>query len=268
MVETAWPEIECEAPDDRREVFLLAIAGYEGPLDMLLDLARRRRVDLRAISILELAEQYLGFIRTAEFLSVELAADYLVMAAWLAYLKSGLLLPEDAEARVGAEESAALLRARLECLESMREKGQELFRRPLLGRDVFRRGAPEVPIVRNSSIPDVGLKELLAAYARARARDQYAPLHLSRPSVVPVEDAMERLAGVVRGGGAVDWSTLQSFLPKAWRTPNLIRSGTASMLVGALELARQGALELRQTERFAPILVRGRLDGGVHAPAP
>ena len=198
-----------------RRDFVLVLEGYEGPLDLLLDLARKQKVDLREISILALAEQYLAFIERAQRLEIEIAADYLLMAAWLAFLKSGILLPPEEEERVSAEEATALLQARLALLEAMRRAGERLLARPRLGRDFFPCGVPRTPVVRREPVWDVAISDLLEAYARVQARDSYEPLHLQRPPVVSMEEALMRLRGCIPG--ASGWQSLVTFLPDKWR---------------------------------------------------
>ena len=243
-----------------RQSFILVLEGYEGPLDLLLELARRQKVDLRAISILELAEQYLTFIERARRLEIELAADYLLMAAWLAYLKSGMLLPPDEEERLGAEEAAALLQSRIALLEAMRRAGERLLARPRLGRDFFPCGFPQSPVVRRESVWDVAISDLLQAYARVQAREHYAPLHLQRPPVVSMEEAMLRLRDCIPG--AAGWQSLAAFLPEGWRDAPLVRSAIGSLFTGALEMVRTGDLEIRQERAFAPIFLKGRKAAG------
>lgn len=235
----------------------LRLGGYEGPLDLLLELARTQKVDLGAISILALVEQYLAFIAAARRLHLELAADYLVMAAWLAYLKSRLLLPPDAKPAddIPAEELAQRLQRRLQQLERMRACGQALMERPLLGRDVFARGQPEPMELVATGALDCTLLELLRAYGALRRRrmpDAYAP---SLPPVYSLEAALERLRHLV--GDALDWADLSAFLP-ASDDPAFQRSALASTFVAALELARTGRADLDQHEAFGPIRLRRR----------
>ncbi len=242
-----------------RQAFILVLDGYEGPLDLLLDLARKQKVDLRAISILALSEQYLAFIERARRLEIELAADYLLMAAWLAFLKSGMLLPPDEEERLGAEEAAALLQARLAVLEAMRRAGERLLARPQLGRDFFPCGVPQTPVVRREPVWEVSISDLLQAYARVQAREDYAPLHLQRPPVVSMEEALLRLRGCIPETSG--WQSLAAFLPEGWRDAPLVRSAIGSLFAGALELVRTGDLEIRQERAFAPVFLKGRRSG-------
>ena len=239
-----------------REEFLLGLESYEGPLDLLLEMARKHKVDLRAVSVLQLAEQYLAFIARARQLEVQLAADYLAMAAWLAYLKSCLLLPKDEEERADADELAALLAARLERLEAMRRMGRLLFERPRLHREVFARGMPQASVVRREHVLQASLVELLGAYARVRTHDSYAPLHLQRPPVIAAEEALARLREMLPGTSG--WLPLTEFLPEGWRRQELLRSAIGSLLLGALELTRIGDLEIEQERAFAPVQLRRR----------
>ncbi len=244
------------------EVLEVSLGGYEGPLDLLLAMARTQKVDLRRISVLALAEQYLAFVERAQALSLELAADYLVMAAWLVYLKSRLLLPPpEGEGEASAEELAAHLAFQLERLEAMRKAAAELMAQPRLGRDVFSRGAPEAPVVERHTRWTASLNDLLGAYARVRTRDDYRPLQVDRGWIFPVEQALARIAGMA--GRAVGWSRLATFLPERWRgTPAERRSALASSFSASLELVKRGDIEIRQDGVFAPIWLRSREAGG------
>jgi segregation and condensation protein A len=242
------------APEDR---LVLDLDGFEGPIDLLLELSRKQKVDLTHISILELADQYLAFISRARGLRLEVAADYLVMAAWLAYLKSRLLLPR-AEDETGAEptgeEMAAALAFQLRRLESIRDVGARLMARPRLGVDVFARGAPEGITVISHKLYDVSLYELLTAYARQQRRAEGGVLHIEPVTLYTIDEAMDRLAEML--GRVPDWRTLGSFLPPDLAAGIAMRSAIASTLVASLEMARTGELELRQGKAFGPIYVR------------
>ena len=229
------------------------VDGWEGPLDLLLALARSQRVDLKQISILRLVEQYLAFVEQARGLSIELAADYLVMAAWLALLKSALLLPRDPEADPNPEELAMRLNLRLQRLLAMRESGSRLLARDRLGRDVFRRGAPEGLRVVRRRAWDASLFELMQAYGQVQARTRPALHVVANRRVMTLDAALERLASLL--GMAVDWQALSDFLPPEW-SGELRRSALASSFVAALELARTGKADIRQDETFAPLYVR------------
>jgi segregation and condensation protein A len=231
----------------------LRIDGWEGPLDLLLSLARVQKVDLAAISILELVEQYLAYISQARALKLEIAADYLVMAAWLAYLKSCLLLPKDPEADPSAEEIALRLQMRLQRLDAMREAGARLMGRDRIGRDVFVRGAPEgLRLVRKSAWQARAF-DLFAAYGTVKARST-PPLHVVHPrSVMTLEEALERVSRML--GVKLDWTLLEAFLP-ATEDPQFRRSALASSFLAALELARRGRVDIAQEHAFGPLLVR------------
>ncbi|SIS69181.1 segregation and condensation protein A [Phaeovulum vinaykumarii] len=240
------------------EALIVDVDGFEGPLDLLLTLSRSQKVDLRRISVLQLAEQYLAFVDRAKALRIELAADYLVMAAWLAYLKSRLLLPPDpAEEGPSAEDMAAHLAFQLERLQAMREAAAQLMARDRLGRDIFARGAPEEISHVRSVRYGATLLDLMRAYARIRTRDEFRPYAFDRRDVYTMEEALERLRALV--GDLPDWTELQTFLPEGWRAdPRRRRAATAATFAASLELARQGRIELRQAEVFAPISVRRR----------
>lgn len=231
----------------------LSLDGWEGPLDLLLSLARAQKVDLAQISILALVEQYLAYLNEARALKLEIAADYLVMAAWLAYLKSCLLLPKDPTVDPSPEELAMRLQLRLQRLDAMREAGARLVGRDRLGRDVFALGAPVgLKLVRKSAW-QVTAFELFAAYGRVKARTQPAMHVVAHRSVMTLEDAIQRVAALI--GQALDWTTLEAFLP-ATGDPQYRKSALASSFVAALELARQGRLQIEQEAPFADLLVR------------
>lgn len=240
------------------EALIVDVDGFEGPLDLLLTLSRRQKVDLRRISVLQLAEQYLKFVEAARALRIELAADYLVMAAWLAFLKSRLLLPPDpTEEGPSAEELAAHLAFQLERLEAMREAAGRLMGRDRLGREFFARGAPETHAIEKRTQHTATLLELVQAYARIRTRDEFRPYAFDRTDIYPLETALERLRGMI--GEAVEWSDLAGFLPPGWRQAGgRRRSALASTFAASLELAKQGQLDIQQGETFAPIRLRLR----------
>jgi segregation and condensation protein A len=231
----------------------LNLDGWEGPLDLLLSLARAQKVDLAQISILELVEQYLAYLQEARTLKLEIAADYLVMAAWLAYLKSCLLLPKDPEADPSPEEIALRLQMRLQRLDAMREAGARLLGRDRLGRDVFQRGAPEgLRLVRKSAWQAAAF-DLFAAYGAVKARTQ-PPMHVVHArAVMTLDEAIERVSRML--GIAVEWTDIETFLPQT-DDPQLRRSALASSFLAALELARRGRLDLMQEEAFAPLRVK------------
>jgi len=231
----------------------LELDGWEGPLDLLLDLARRQKVDLRRISILGLVDQYLAYIERAEALRLELAADYLVMAAWLAYLKSALLLPREEQEDPSPEELAMRLQLRLQRLGAMREAAARLMGRDRLGRDVFRRGAPEGLRVERRNAWTCEWFDLVSAYGQIKART--APVvHMVRERpVMTLESALTRVAAML--GVSLDWIELREFLPEHG-DPRLRRSALASSFVAALELARTGRAELAQEQVFGPLRLR------------
>ncbi|WP_448500948.1 segregation and condensation protein A [Sphingomonas sp.] len=241
--------------DGADDTLTIALGGWEGPLDLLLALARTQKVDLKAISILALVDQYLSFVERARTLRLELAADYLVMAAWLAYLKSALLLPRDPGETPSPEELALRLTLRLERLNAMREAGARLLARDRLGRDVFARGAPEGLKAVRQTRWQAELYDLIAAYGRISARTRPV-LHVVRPrQLVTLEEAIGRVSAMI--GERIDWTALADFLPGGGEG-EYRRSALASSFVAALELARQGRVELRQAEAFAPLYLRAR----------
>lgn len=242
-----------ERPVRQSDELTLALDGWEGPLDLLLNLARAQKVDLTQISILQLVEQYLSYLAEARALKLEIAADYLVMAAWLAYLKSCLLLPKDPEQDPSPEEIALRLQMRLQRLDAMREAGARLLGRDRIGRDVFLRGAPEgLRLIRKASW-QVRDFDLFAAYGVVRARTQPAMHVVHARAVMTLEEALERLGRMI--GQALDWTFLESFLP-ATRDPQFRKSALASSFLAILELAKRGRLEFIQDGAFAPIQVK------------
>ena len=241
------------------EALIVDVGSFEGPLDLLLTLSRTQKVDLRQISILELAKQYLAFVEQAKKLRLELAADYLVMAAWLAFLKSRLLLPPDpTEEGPSGEELAAHLAFQLERLQAMREAAAKLMARDQLGRDFFARGITEdVQRVRRVTYTAT-LLDLMQGYARIRTRDDFRPFVMDRQHVMTMEQALERMRGLI--GFAGDWTDLISYLPDGWDAdPQRRRSTTAATFAATLELAKEGKIELRQGEIFAPIHIRKKV---------
>ena len=231
----------------------LNLDGWEGPLDLLLTLARAQKVDLAQISILQLVDQYIAYIGEARALKLEIAADYLVMAAWLAYLKSCLLLPKDPESDPSPEEVAWRLQMRLQRLDAMRDAGARLLGRDRIGRDVFVRGAPEGLRLVRKSLWQARAFDLFAAYGAVKARTQ-PPMHVIHArSVMTLEEAIERVARMI--GMAIEWTAIEAFLPLT-DDPQLRRSALASSFLAALELARRGRLDIAQEEAFAPISLR------------
>lgn len=244
------------------DALLLNIDGYEGPIDVLLDLARNQKVDLREISILQLARQYLAFMERAKQLRLDLAAEYLVMAAWLAYLKSRLLLPQDkgADGELSGDQMAEALQFQLRRLEAMREAAEKLFKRPQLGVNIFPRGMPEGLKNTFQVTYDVTLYDLLKAYADIKRRKEYQTYELPLFNIMSMEEALERMARMLgnlpRTGPHSVWTTLQSFMPEGIKDPLYFRSSLASTLTAGLELAKQGKVEIRQDGNFRPIYLR------------
>ena len=266
--QTPAPEPEFEAWEAAEDAIaadnalVVSLDGFEGPLDVLLALARTQKVDLAKISILALADQYLEFIVEARKLRLELAADYLVMAAWLAYLKSKLLLPRETgtEDQPTGEELAARLAFRLKRLEAMRNAAAQLMTRKRLGRDVFARGMPEgVRTIRVRQYTAV-IYDLLKAYAEQRRRTTKRVHVIPRRTVWSIKDARERLEALV-GASVGQWVQLEKFLEPYVTVPDLARTALASSFGAALEMAREGRVELSQAEPFAPIYMRKRESG-------
>ena len=237
------------------ETLTLSLDGWEGPLDLLLALARAQKVDLAKLSILALVDQYLAFVADARALRLELAADYLVMAAWLAYLKSCLLLPPDPEADPDPHALAARLQWQLQRLEAMRDAGSRLLARDLLGREVFRRVSPEGLRQHAVSKYDCSLYDLLSGYGAIQARATRGIYRVQRRAVLALDEAIERLSALL--GQALDWTELARFLPGG-EDAAYGRSALASTFVAALELTRLGRAELSQGGAFQPLLLRAR----------
>jgi segregation and condensation protein A len=246
-------EFELESAPAAGERLTLDLDGWEGPLDLLLTLARSQKVDLARISILALVEQYLAFIADAKKLRLEIAADYLVMAAWLAYLKSCLLLPGDAGVDPSPEELAMRLQLRLQRLSAMREAGARLIGRDRIGRDVFRRRAPEGLRVVRRSAWQADLWDLISAYGIVRARAEPSVHVIARRPVMTLDEAIRRLETMI--GTRIEWTALEAFLPET-QDPEYRRSALASSFVATLELARLGKVAFRQEDAFATLYVR------------
>ena len=243
------PEADSAAP------FVVDIDGFEGPIDVLLTLAREQKVDITQISIVQLADQYLEFVAIARRHNLELAADYLVMAAWLAYLKSRLLLPDlDGEEEPSGEEMALALAFQLKRLESMQEAGARLMGRNYLGKDFFGRGVPEKFKTSHLTVFDVTLFDLLKAYGSQKNRKTDGILHIEAWDLHSVDDALERLHQVV--GKMPDWKTLAKFLPAGLKEGLTFRSAVASTFAASLEMAKEGKLRIRQNGVFGPIYLR------------
>ena len=259
IVQLSTSDLAPELASDERAL-IVDVEGFEGPLDLLLTLARQQKVDLAKISILALADQYLTFIEEARRLRLELAADYLVMAAWLAYLKSRLLLPEAPSAEgMSAADMANALAFRLRRLEAIRETAGKLFERPQYGRDVFGRGDPEPIAEIKHPQWSATLYDLLSAYAAERQRHVLARVRFAKRTVwslADARDALERLIGI-----AGDWSRLDEFLITYLVEPSMRATVFASSLAATLELVREGKVEMHQQGAFAPIFLRKRGEG-------
>jgi len=241
----------------RGEVMYVDVDGYEGPLDLLLELARRQKVDLAHVSVLALAEQYLAFIETVREKRIEIAADYLVMAAWLAYLKSRLMVPQlPSDDEPSGEMMAAMLQFRLKRLEGMRQAGERLINQPRLGERIFARGMAEPIIVQRNQFWEATLYDLLKAYAIQRERGvatDYTPTERTVWSLQEAREILERLIG-----DSMDWVPMDAYLSQYLGTPAERATVMASSFSASLELVRQGHVELRQTTAFGPLLVRRR----------
>ncbi len=241
---------------DSPAALVIDVDGFEGPLDLLLHLARLQKVDLARISILALVEQYLAFIERARALKLEIAADYLVMAAWLAYLKSRLLVPQKPSEAPGGEEMAALLQFRLRRLEAIRSLGERLINRDRLGREFFARGMPETVVVERHSRFQATLYDLLTAYAGYRQRAAITRVEIAGRSVWSLQEARERLERML--GKVEDWTALDGFLIE-FAVPETARAtAIASSFAASLEMVREGKMEIRQAEAFSPIYLRRR----------
>lgn len=259
------PDFWAKRKEDRAvsdPLLVVDVDGFEGPLDLLLELARRQKVDLAKISILALAEQYLEFIAEVRKLRIELAADYLVMAAWLAYLKSRLLLPdqEDDEDGPSGEELAAQLAFRLQRLEAMRDAASSLINRNRLGRDFFPRGMPEPIVVEKTQQYEATLYDLLTAYAAQRQRTAVSTVTIAQRQVWSLADAREILERMV--GSLKDWTPLDSFLLDYIPDPKMRASVIASSFAATLELVREGQLAMRQEGAYQPLYVKQQANRG------
>ncbi len=265
----AWGE--AANPDELApgEIFRIDVAGFEGPLDLLLALARTQKVDLARISVLALAEQYLGFIAEIQQVRLELAGDYLVMAAWLAFLKSRLLLPREEKTVDGLpspDAMAAMLAFRLQRLDAMRNAAALLFTRKRLGRDVFQRGAPEGTKTIRERQYSAEIYDLLKAYAEQRKRTTVRRAHVVKRRVVwSIKDARLRLEKLVGASGS-GWVQLDFFLEQYMPAPELSRTAIASSFGATLEMAREGLIDIQQAEAYAPIYMRRREDGAQWEP--
>ncbi len=251
-----------EDQDGLAEASLIVdVGGFEGPLDLLLHLARGQKVDLARISITALADQFLEFVRTAQALRIELAADYLVMAAWLAYLKSKLLIPKTgSDNGESGEELAAVLQFRLKRLEAMREAAARLVNRNRLGRDIFARGAPELVVVERSSEYSATLYDLLTAYAAQRQKTAVSRVSIGGRTVWSLKEARRILVRML--GEIGEWAALDqyiiAFIPDAGERVTAM----ASSFAASLEMVREGEIEMRQSAAFEPLFMRSKAIAG------
>lgn len=263
---TNLTEVAAATAPEGEALLVLSLEGFEGPIDLLLHLARDQKLDLARISILKLAEQYLAFIEQARELRLEVAADYLVMAAWLAYLKSRMLLPKherSAEDEPTGEELAAALAWQLKRLESMQKAARDLLSLPQAGIHTFTRPAPEGLVTVTRDQPSAEIYDLLAAYAAIKKRTEKPPaLRFAAMDLYSIEEAIERLRAMI--GHMPDWTTINSFLPRGRQDGLMGRSAIASTLLASLELAKQGLLEVRQDQNYAPIFVRRTAGAHLH----
>tara|TARA_B100000965_G_scaffold364404_1_gene348064 strand:+ start:590 stop:1387 length:798 start_codon:yes stop_codon:yes gene_type:complete len=236
---------------------IVNLEGYEGPLDVLLVLAKSQKVDLMQISILQLTEQYLVFIAKVRERNLELAADYLVMAAWLAYLKSNLLIPkQESGEELSAEEMAERLKFQLKKLEAIRQVSEKLMNLPKLGSDFFERGMPEgIRLIRTPEYY-LSLYDLLKSYADQRYKTAYSSMTIERPPVYAMEDALVRLQRMV--GTVLEWTRLETFLPKEFSSGKGARSGVAGTLAASMELVREGLIEVQQLMPFGPVFIKNK----------
>ena len=236
---------------------IVNLSGYEGPLDVLLIMAKSQKVDLMKISILQLTEQYLVFIAEVRKKNLELAADYLVMAAWLAYLKSNLLLPrEETGEELTAEQMAERLKFQLKKLEAIRQVSEKLMNLPVLGTNFFNRGMPEgIRLIRTPEYY-LSLYDLLKSYANQRYKSAYSSIVIERPAVYAMEEALVRLQRMV--GTAFEWTKLENFLPPEFSKGKNARSGVAGTLAAAMELVKEGVLEVQQLAPFGPVFIKNK----------
>ncbi|MBR72727.1 MAG: segregation/condensation protein A [Rhodospirillaceae bacterium] len=253
---SVFNELSHESPiEDENIPLIVDIDGYEGPLDALLNLARLQKVDLSQISILQLAEQYLAFIRSARDLKIEIAADYLVMAAWLAFMKSRLLLPDPSpDEEPTGEEMAQALARRLRILSAMREAAKKIFSLPRENHEFYYRGEDSDVKIVKISVLEASLFDLLMGYAAQNARVKKSNLVIKPPEVYSMEDAYDRLTMAL--GSVPDWEVLTKFLPKVTDQPLLERSAIASTLSASLELVKEGKIKLKQTKPFGTIYLK------------
>ncbi|MDX9689869.1 MAG: ScpA family protein [Alphaproteobacteria bacterium] len=247
------PEVLTHGPDD----LVVALAGFDGPIDLLLSLAREQKVDLSTLSILQLAEQYLDYINNARKLRLELAADYLVMAAWLAYLKSRLLLPEEETQDENAADMAEALKFQLLRLEAMQKAAKSIFELPQLGSDTFMRGVPEKLEVIEKPVYHLPIYDLLSALGAPLRRRKHETYDIKPNRLYTLEESLTRMRRML--GGFMDWGNLQLFIPSLLGHDALeSRSAIASTFAAALEMVKEGQLEIRQSQCFSAIYLRNK----------
>ena len=236
---------------------MLDVGGYEGPIDVLLTLARDQKVDLAEISILELANQYLYWVTEIRNSNLELAADYLVMAAWLAYLKSRLLIPDlSVEDEPTGEEMSEALQFQLRRLESMQNSGVQILEKCQLGEDFFKRGNPETFGHNSTSIYEVSIYDLLSAYGEHTHRSNVKTLHIQGSDLFSPEEAIQRMVGMI--GKIPNWARLDQFLPIKLKGNIISRSAIASTFIAALQVTKEGKMQIRQSAAFKPIYIKDR----------
>ena len=255
---TIEPESRIVSSDD----LIVNLDGYEGPLDVLLILAKSQKVDLMQISILQLTEQYLVFIAKVRERNLELAADYLVMAAWLAYLKSNLLIPrEESGEELSAEEMAERLKLQLKKLEAIRQVSEKLMNLPRLGSDFFERGMPEgIRLIRTPEYY-LSLYDLMKSYADQRYKTAYSSMTIERPPVYAMEDALVRLQRMI--GSVPEWTRLETFLPREYSAGKGARTGVAGTLAASMELVREGLIEVQQLMPFGPVFIKSKKEDDI-----
>ena len=241
--------------DGSKNSLIIDVSGYEGPIDILLSLAREQKVDLKQISILDLVDQYLTWVVKLQNTNLELAADYLVMAAWLAYLKSRLIIPEQVdENEPTGEEMAEALQFQLLRLESMQDAGNKIISRLQLGSDFFKRKSSEIFGYNSTSIYDVTMFELLSAYGEHTHRSNVKTLHIQGSDLFSADDAIKRLTGMI--GQIPNWSELEKFLPIKWRGDIISRSALASTFMAALQMTKEGKIKMQQRRPFDSVFLK------------
>ena len=251
-----FPDIAADLETAEGKNFVVDLKGFEGPLHLLLNLSRSQKVDLRRISLVDLCDQYLNFISAARKLKIELAADYLIMASWLVFLKSELLLPNDElDEGIDAEKLAQNLKFQLLRLDAMRHAAVKLMSSDQLDRDFFKRGEEDVAVSSKEIVHTASLFDMLQAYASLKTKENFKPLHLKRTFVLTPDEALEIINEKLKS--CIDWKELEQFVPKLWRRdPKRRRTAIATNFAVSLEQARLKRIEIMQAEMFAPIYLR------------